>query len=210
MATRRTQSKKTQQRTLDTRAAIMGAGAQLFATRGYAQTGVRDIAEAADCNQALVAYHFGSKGGLYDALLEDAVERARVIAAQGIDDDRPIRALVRTFARAIGSTPHFVPMLLREYMDPERMLNPQTSRTLLGMMALTRGVLAALPEGSPARDWDPQVVHLAIVGPLILFLVATPVRERVMHEVDVGVSTPTLDEFADGLSTIMEHALQKN
>ncbi|WP_341712206.1 TetR family transcriptional regulator [Erythrobacter sp.] len=210
MATPAKQSRKTQQRTIETRAAIMEAGAQLFATRGFAQTGVRDIADAAGCNQALVSYHFGSKGGLYDALLADAVERARAIAAKGFDHAHPVRALVRTFARAIGSTPHFVPMLLREYMEPERMLHPQTSRTLLGMMAMTRAVIDGLPETSPARQWDPQVVHLAIVGPLILFLVATPVRERVMREVDVGVSTPTLDEFADGLATIMEHALREN
>ncbi|QYJ06530.1 TetR/AcrR family transcriptional regulator [Qipengyuania flava] len=200
-------TRKLQQRTLDTRAAIMAAGAQLFATKGYAETGVRDIAEAADCNQALVSYHFGGKGGLYDAILADAVGRAQAIAAEGMGEGDPVRALVHTFARAIGSTPHLVPMLLREYMAPDRMLNPETSRTLLGMMELTRGVLDALPDGAPAKSWDPQIVHLSIVGPLILFLVATPVREAVMREVE-GVSTPTLDQFADGLATIMERALE--
>jgi AcrR family transcriptional regulator len=200
-------TRKLQKRTLDTRAAIMAAGAQLFATKGYAETGVRDIAEAADCNQALVSYHFGGKGGLYDAILADAVSRARAIAAEGMGGGEPVRALVHTFARAIGSTPHLVPMLLREYMAPDRMLNPETSRTLLGMMELTRGMLDALPDGAPAGGWDPQIVHLSIVGPLILFLVATPVREAVMREVE-GVSTPTLDQFADGLATIMERALE--
>lgn len=200
-------TRKLQQRTIDTRAAIMAAGAQLFATKGFAETGVRDIAEAAECNQALVSYHFGSKGGLYDAILADAVGRAQAIAAEGTGEGEPVRALVHTFVRAIGSTPHFVPMLLREYLAPDRMLNPGTSRTLLGMMELTRGVLDALPKDAPAKGWDPQVVHLSIVGPLILFLVATPVREAVMREVE-GVSTPTLDQFADGLATIMERALE--
>ena len=199
---------KTQQRTLETRAAIIAAGAHLFATRGYAETGVRDIAEEAGCNQALVSYHFDGKGGLYDAILADAVGKAQAIAAEGLDGDEPVRALVRTFAKAMASSPHFVPMLLREYMAPDRMLNPETSRTLLGMMALTRGVLDALPDGAAAKSWDPQVVHLSIVGPLILFLVATPVREAVMGEVDASVSTPTLDQFADGLATLMENALE--
>lgn len=200
-------TRKLQQRTIDTRAAIMAAGAQLFATKGFAETGVRDIAEAADCNQALVSYHFGSKGGLYDAILADAVSRAQAIAAEGMGEGDPVRGLVHTFARAIGSTPHLVPMLLREYMAPDRMLNPETSRSLLGMMELTRGVLDALPEDAPAKGWDSQVVHLSIVGPLILFLVATPVREAVMRDVE-GVSTPTLDQFADGLANIMERALR--
>lgn len=200
-------SRKPQKRTEETRAAIMAAGAQLFASQGYAQTGVRDIADAAGCNQALVSYHFGGKGGLYDAVLAEAVGTAQAIAAQGPGQGDPVRALVRTFARAIGSTPHFVPMILREYMDPDRMLNRDTSRTMLGFMDLTRALLDALPDGTPAKEWDPQVVHLSIVGPLMLFLVATPVREAVMREVDASVSTPTLDEFADGLGMIMGKAL---
>lgn len=199
---------KPQQRSIDTRAAIMAAGAQLFATKGYAETGVRDIAEAAECNQALVSYHFGGKGGLYDAILADAVSRAQAIAAHGKEEDKPVRALIHTFARTMASTPHFVPMLLREYMAPDRMLNPSTSRALLGMMDLTKGVLGTLPEGSPAKHWDPQVVHLSIIGPLILFLIATPVRETVMREADAGVSTPTLEQFADGLASIIESALR--
>lgn len=201
-------TRKPQQRTLDTRAAIMAAGAHLFATKGYAETGVRDIAEEAACNQALVSYHFGGKGGLYDAILAEAVGKAQAIAAEGLDQGDPVRALVCTFARAIGSSPHFVPMLLREYMAPDRMLNPETGRTLLGMMQLTQGVLAGLPDSSPAKQWDPQVIHLSIVGPLMLFLVATPVREAVMCEGNSSVSTPTLDEFADGLANIVARALQ--
>ena len=207
MATTKPATRKTQQRTHETRAAILAAGAELFATKGYAETGVRDIAEAAGCNQALVSYHFGGKGGLYDAILAEAVDRAHAIAAEGLGEGEPVRALVHTFARAIGSTPHFVPILLREYMAPERMLNPETSRTLLGMMQLTRGVLDGLPDGTPAKAWDPQIVHLSIVGPLMLYLVATPVREAVMREVDRSVSTPDLEEFAEGLAAIMERAL---
>lgn len=201
-------TRKLQQRTLDTRAAIMAAGAQLFATKGYAETGVRDIAEAAGCNQALVSYHFGGKGGLYDAILGDAVGKAQQVASEGLDQGHPVRGLVRTFARVMGSSPHFAPMLVREYLAPDRMLNPETGRTLLGMMDLTRGVLDGLPDTSPAKDWDPQVVHLSIVGPLVLFLIATPVREAVMREVDGSVTTPTLDEFAEGLSSIMSRALE--
>lgn len=200
-------TRKLQKRTVDTRAAIMAAGAELFATLGYSETGVRDIAERAECNQALVSYHFGGKGGLYDAILAEAVGKAQAIAAEGIGEGDPVRGLVKTFARAMGSSPHFAPMLVREYLAPERMLNPATGRTLLGMMELTRSVLEALPDGTPASDWDPQVVHLAIVGPLVLYLIATPVREAVMREVDSGVSTPTLDEFANGLADIMGRAL---
>ena len=96
MVSRKTKTRKVQQRTLDTRAAIKAAGAHLFATRGYRSTGVREIAEQAGCNQALVAYHFGSKGGLYDEILADAVAIAqqRAREADFANAENPERELV--------------------------------------------------------------------------------------------------------------------
>ncbi|WPB75734.1 TetR family transcriptional regulator [Archangium violaceum] len=53
-----------------TRAAILTAALNLFSTRGFAQTGVREVAELAGVNSALVGRYFGSKLGLYRATLE--------------------------------------------------------------------------------------------------------------------------------------------
>ncbi len=53
-----------------TRAAILDAAQKLFATRGFANTGVRDVAGLAGANPALVIRYFGSKEGLFRAALE--------------------------------------------------------------------------------------------------------------------------------------------
>jgi AcrR family transcriptional regulator len=53
-----------------TRTAILTAARTLFSTRGFAQTGVREVAELAGVNSALVGRYFGSKLGLYRATLE--------------------------------------------------------------------------------------------------------------------------------------------
>ncbi|MCY1074370.1 TetR/AcrR family transcriptional regulator [Archangium lansingense] len=53
-----------------TRAAILTAARTLFSTRGYAHTGVREVAELAGVNSALVGRYFGSKLGLFRATLE--------------------------------------------------------------------------------------------------------------------------------------------
>lgn len=211
MADRKTVSRKVQQRTLDTRAAIKAAGAELFATRGYRATGVRDIAERAGCNQALVSYHFKGKGGLYDEILGDAVADAQRLARDGNlgGSDYPERELVRVLSRAIASQDHLAPMILREQLDPERLLNHDTANTLRSFMALTEAVLDALPLDAEARRWDPQIVHLSIVGPLIHYVVATRMREAVAESLDRPMTTPDLDEFTETLATMLSRALRQ-
>ena len=51
----------------DTRVRLLHAALQLFSERGFAQTSVRAIAEAAGTNVAAIAYHFGDKARLYTA-----------------------------------------------------------------------------------------------------------------------------------------------
>lgn len=57
-------------RATQTREAITQAALQVFSSRGYAEAGVRDIAAIAGVNPALVTRYFGSKLGLFEAVLE--------------------------------------------------------------------------------------------------------------------------------------------
>jgi AcrR family transcriptional regulator len=203
-------TRKPQKRSAETRDAIKRAGAELFATKGYRSTGVRDIADAAGCNQALIAYHFGGKGGLYDEILGDAVAHAKSLAAEAelLGDPAPERRLVQILAKALSSQSHLAPMILREQMDPDRLLNVETANSLRGFMALTESVLDALSLDDEARGWDPQIVHLAVVGPLIHFLVATRMRDAVAAKVAQPMSTPSIDEFAETLASMVSRSLR--
>lgn len=49
----------------DRQAAILDAAVPLFAEHGYAETTLRMIAHRADCDVALIGYHYGSKRGLF-------------------------------------------------------------------------------------------------------------------------------------------------
>ncbi len=56
----------------DTRAEILGAARRVFAQRGLAGTSVREVAEAARVNNAMIYYHFKDKDDLYRAVLSDS------------------------------------------------------------------------------------------------------------------------------------------
>jgi TetR/AcrR family transcriptional regulator, regulator of cefoperazone and chloramphenicol sensitivity len=57
-----------------TRGRIMKAAARIFAEHGYDGASIRNIVAKANVNQAAVSYHFGSKEGLYRAVLQAALQ----------------------------------------------------------------------------------------------------------------------------------------
>ncbi len=193
-----------------TRQIILDAAATLFADKGFKATGVRDIAAAAGVNQALVSYHFGGKGALYHEILAEAVDHAAQLAVTTdlAGAEYPERELVRIFATAMASRRHLAPMILREQLDPEQLLERKSLTKMLGFMELTEAVLEQIPLREDARKYDPQIVHLCVVGPLIHFLVATRVREAAAQQVARPVTTPGLDEFVETLGDMLCHALR--
>lgn len=70
----------------DTKTAILDAAERLFAARGFDATSLRDINSTAGVNLAAVNYHFGSKDGLIQKVLERRIiplnqERLRLLEA---------------------------------------------------------------------------------------------------------------------------------
>lgn len=70
---RRTQA----ERTAATRARVLEAGRNLFATNGYAATSTQSIVDAAGVTRGALYHQFGDKTGLFAAVYED-VERGLV------------------------------------------------------------------------------------------------------------------------------------
>lgn len=62
-----------------TKARILAAAQQAFAEIGYAQAGIRDIAAIAGISSTLLPRYYGSKAGLFEAALVDAMRMDEVL-----------------------------------------------------------------------------------------------------------------------------------
>jgi AcrR family transcriptional regulator len=100
-----------------TRKALLDAASRRFAQDGYASTTVRDIAEDAGVNVALINRYFGSKEGLFEACLVSLVEESRQEPASG--PDRIAESIADLIAGPKGGHGHreFLPLLLRRSGD---------------------------------------------------------------------------------------------
>jgi AcrR family transcriptional regulator len=89
-------SPRRQQQAAETRAAVLVAAAELFAGRGWAATGMRDVAGAAGVSVETVYANFSSKAELLMAAID--------VGVVGDDDPVPLAQRREFAAMAAGST----------------------------------------------------------------------------------------------------------
>jgi AcrR family transcriptional regulator len=94
-----------------TRAKLLNAALELFASRGYAATSVDAIAEAAGMSVGLLYYHFDSKTKLLDAIFEQSL--ADVQATFSAADREPdpagrLPALLRSAAAIVRTLERYL------------------------------------------------------------------------------------------------------
>ena len=68
----------------ETRKAVLDAALETFATLGYHGASTRTIGSAADLTIGAVHHHFGSKGELYQACIEEADVRLNALIQQAL------------------------------------------------------------------------------------------------------------------------------
>lgn len=108
---------------------ILWAAARLFGQRGVAQTSTRDIAAAAQTTERTLFKHFGSKDGLVQAVIAEAVlphlaptslaALRRVIGADAHDLAAWHAALLTSRTQAMAAAPELARLLLVELLRDE-------------------------------------------------------------------------------------------
>ncbi len=92
-----------------TKASILKAARHLFASRSYAEVGVRDIAARAKVNPALISRHYDSKIKLFEAALEASLDIALFTDAERT---RFGETITEAFCKAKPDAAALIPMLV--------------------------------------------------------------------------------------------------
>ncbi|MCP2256509.1 transcriptional regulator, TetR family [Streptoalloteichus tenebrarius] len=132
----------------DARQRIIEVAAELFADHGFPAVSLRDIATRADVTHGLVRHHFGSKEGLWQAVLHwanttfDGALAEHLAEARDADDPLSTATrLVEALSTTAAAHPHLVRLLLHEsFTDSERL-----DDILRGLSPLADTVEALLP-----------------------------------------------------------------
>ena len=101
----------------DKRTQLMEAALELFAEKGFDGTSIRDIAQAADANVAMISYYFGSKEKLLEAIFERnfmAVQLEQLRQDTARSPLEKLDVLIDTYVSKISRHRAFNKMMMRQ------------------------------------------------------------------------------------------------
>ncbi|WP_186315636.1 TetR/AcrR family transcriptional regulator [Catellatospora sichuanensis] len=132
-----------------TRQLLLDAARRRFAADGYTGTTVRDIADEAGVNVALISRYFTSKEGLFEACLAGAVDELSHAVAQDVTLDRLPHVIAEQLAgTGLGSRPNQFLLLLRSSGDERAdQIRRNTVRSFAERLASAAGWRPGHPDG---------------------------------------------------------------
>lgn len=184
-----------------TKGAFLQAGERLFARKGFDGVTLDQLAEEAGANKALIAYHFGSKENLYDAVIaaivKEVVSAVMADLGQGKEPIENFRHYVRVLAREFAARPTFPAIILREYAHGPEQKRVEAFEPITDLFRMTETLYLAGRQDGVFRELDPHQLHLSIVGPLIYFVATIPFRALMSDRFPPDISRPTVQSFAE-------------
>ena len=166
-------------RAAETRAAILRAAADSFASVGLAGARTEAIARAAGVNKSLLHYYFKSKEGLYSAVLEEHMkefsQRAQeILSAPGSPSETVLR-FVNLHFDFVSARPYY-PLLFQRLM----MTGGQPLKRLMRKYLLPVGVglMRVIVGGIRRREFrrvDPGQMAISLVGVTVFYFSSAPI-----------------------------------
>jgi len=180
-----------------TRQALLRAGEELFAERGFDGVPIEDLALRAGVNKALISYHFGGKRGLYVAILQSTfacmADRLKAIEAAAPSAREALHAFLEAFQEVTRERPGFPTLFLREVLSTG--IEPALLPYLLEIIGVSRRLAERGAREGLFRRVDPLLLHFGLVGSFVFFFATEPARRRAAAEGQVPFVVPDSKAF---------------
>lgn len=182
---------------------IFKAAVSLFAKKGFAAVGVREIAMEAGVNISMISYYYGNKAGILNEIISRFHERYYKAITEAVDESKPAEECVRLLIRNIVDFAREDNALIQAALnaiplDVSEIVNAKVKD--ISMLAKEGGRLIS------RFNLDPQdVVFLSIIGPFLLFgisahFIVKPIQERVLN---IDFNNSYYESYSEILTTLL-------
>jgi AcrR family transcriptional regulator len=148
---------------------ILEAAISLFAQKGFAAVGVREIAKEADVNIAMISYYFEGKVGILKAILEEFFDQySRMLRAAVAEEKTTEEAIRRLMGHMVDFVRENTELAMVAYNElpldfPE--LAELKAEKITQMIVILSGLIKRF-------GLDPEDIHLlGMIGPSLISMV---------------------------------------
>ena len=155
-----------------TRRRLLEAAEACFGRDGFAEATLADIASKAGIRRASLLYHFSSKEGLYQAVLErlfQALGEALVLSFDGASEfEVRLMAVTQAFLDFLEQRPAFSALVVRDIMDDRGQTREQLFALLDPVVSLVEDWVAREGDGVVVPGLDVRAALLLICSDALL------------------------------------------
>jgi AcrR family transcriptional regulator len=167
------------------KAKILDVAEELFSEQGYAATSIRQIAEQAGVNPALVHYYFENKRNLLETVMERVLEPlAKAIARMDADQHASPQQIAGLIISMAARHPNIPRLMIREVILPGAEMQNLFIEKLAPQLG---GALPALLEREKAAGRLRKDADASISAVLIMAVCIFPFVARTLAEPALGV-----------------------
>jgi AcrR family transcriptional regulator len=187
-------SKKT-----ETREKLVIHARELFVNTPYEKVSTRKIAESAGVNIAMIRYYFGSKQGLFEAMLRETVKPIEMQMRDFVlkSDQQNLIGLMRSYYQTMVDTPDF-PKLVAQIMA---MSESEMQRKMLEKIfsdisnPVQKMMFARMKQEGALRDGvDPELCRVTFFSMMVFPFIAP----RAMYAIHgIELNRPFLDRLLE-------------
>ena len=185
-----------------TRERLLRVARDILTEKGLARATIREIAERARVNPALLHYYFGTKSGLHNAVLGQIAQQFKTrFGERGSETGsarQQLRSLLREFVQLISQEPYVAHLLIQKVVsaenDQDRERAAEVGRPLIDHLqrVLSRG--AARGE---FREMDSTLLVSAIVTNCLSFFLVGPLLDPAQ------TSQRAVEDWADSVEDLI-------
>lgn len=185
-----------------TRAALIEAAAPMFAAVGFEATRTRDIADKAKANVSAINYHFGSKMGLYQAVIKSQAEQTNAsfpLETETVRREDPATRLHwlvhNLLQRVLTGGDDKIKVCVREFVQPTEALDFLVKEIVAHQFAIMKSVIGAVL-GRDAGEEEINHFTVSVVSQCFHYGMAEPMLTR------LGIKIP---ETSEEISVLADH-----
>jgi AcrR family transcriptional regulator len=190
-------TRRAEERRRERRAQLLEAATTVIAERGYANTSVDDVIQAAEVARGTFYLYFDSRDALFSELLDDFLFKlGGTVEIIGLDDEDPTGSLYANFCRVIellATHRNLTKVLFREAVGISVAIDERVNGFYDFLYAMVIGALRKGVTRNIIREVDVATIAPAIVG-----CVKEVIRARIVAgegEVDAEELTAAIFDF---------------